>query len=50
MPKKIVITKFGGPEVLRYVEYELPIIIPIALISSSFEKEASALSDLFLDR
>jgi NADPH2:quinone reductase len=27
MPKKIVITKLGGPEVLRYVEYELPKII-----------------------
>ena len=28
MPKKIVITKLGGPEVLKYVEYELPNIIP----------------------
>ena len=27
MPKKIVITKLGGPEVLQYVKYELPIII-----------------------
>ena len=24
MPKKIVITKLGGPEVLKYVKYELP--------------------------
>ena len=23
MPKKIVITKLGGPEVLKYVDYEL---------------------------
>ena len=27
MPKKIVITKLGGPEVLQYVKYELPNII-----------------------
>ena len=24
MPKKIVISKLGGPEVLKYVNYELP--------------------------
>ena len=24
MPKKIVITKLGGPEVLKHIDYELP--------------------------
>ena len=34
MPKKIVITKLGGPEVLRYVEYELPKIISVFPLSN----------------
>ena len=24
MPKKIIISKLGGPEVLKYVDYDLP--------------------------
>ena len=27
MPKRIVITKLGGPEVLKYEEYKLPITL-----------------------
>ena len=28
MPKKIIISKLGGPEVLKYIDYELPLDIP----------------------
>ena len=32
MPKRIVVTKIGGPEVLKYEEYKLPIKLPKSMV------------------
>tara|TARA_A100001037_G_scaffold295391_1_gene314446 strand:+ start:204 stop:1190 length:987 start_codon:yes stop_codon:yes gene_type:complete len=32
MPKRIVVTKLGGPEVLKYEEYKLPINLPKSMV------------------
>ena len=31
MPNQIVVTKLGGPEVLKYQEYKLPSILKIMM-------------------
>ena len=32
MPKRIVVTKIGGPEVLKYEEYKLPVKLPKSMV------------------